>query len=217
MQLIFREDIGRDVRNWQKAVSAKSHGVEWKQFLPSSITLEEVQDEKFLREYLSKEFYSPGTVSDFREWLEKNVNANQIEADLIVLMKKPFLSDAVTVYLTTFHRAPYDYNASFFFLFEQRRRERSVTTIYHELMHFLFHWYYWNQCREAGLSDKDTDELKEALTVLLEPILKERGLPPDGGYSVHKELREQLAKLYEASPDFPVFLEKAIIIYRESL
>jgi hypothetical protein len=84
-------------------------------------------------------------------------------------------------------------------------------------MHFLFHWHYWDQCREAGLSDEAIDELKEALTVLLEPILKKRGLPPDGGYYIHKELREQLAKLYEVSPDFPVFIEKAIIIYRESL
>ncbi len=217
MQLIFREDIDRDVWNWQRAVSAKSHGVEWKQFLPSSITLEEVQDEKFLREYLDKEFYSSGRVSDFREWLEKNVNASQIEADLIALMKKPFLSNVVTVYLTTFHRAPYDYKGSFFFLFEQKKRERSVTTIYHELMHFLFHWHYWDECRNAGLSNKNIDELKEALTVLLEPILKARGLPPDGGYAVHKELREQLAILYEVTPDFPIFIEKAIPLYKKSL
>jgi hypothetical protein len=217
MQLIFREDIDHDVWNWQRAVSAKSHGVEWKQFLPPSITLEEVQDEKFLRGYLNEEFYISGRVSDFRAWLGKNVNTNQIESDLVALMKKPFLSSAVTVYLTTFHRAPYDYNESLFFLFEQKSRERSITTIYHELMHFLFHWHYWDKCRNAGLSDKDIDELKEALTVLLEPILKERGLPSDGGYSVHKELREQLAILYEATPDFPNFIEKAIPLYKESL
>jgi len=94
--------------------------------------------------------------------MEKNVAANQIEADLVALMKKPFLLDVITVYLTTFHRAPYDYKGNFF-LFEQKKRERSVTNIYHELMHFLFHWYYWNQCREAGLSDKDIDELKKRL------------------------------------------------------
>jgi hypothetical protein len=216
MQFIFKEDIGRDVKNWQRAVEAKSHGIDWKRFLPESISLDEVSDASFLRAYLKKEYYDSGKVSGFRVWLENNVHADEIRDDLMALMQKPFHSDLITVYLTTFHRAPYNPDESSLFLFEQfPRRERSVTTIYHELMHFLFHWYYWDQCRKAGLSESEIDALKESFTVLLNPILAKRNLPLDGGYPIHEAMRERWAILYKETPDFPIFLEKALSTYKD--
>jgi hypothetical protein len=217
MKFIFREDIDRDVANWQRAVEAKTHGIEWKRFLPASISPDEVRDTSFLREYLRREYYASGKVSDFRKWLEDNVPAGEIESDLVALMQRPFLSELTTIYLTTFHRAPYNPEESSFFLFEQSRRQRSVTTIYHELMHFLFHWHYWDQCRKEGLSDSEIDNFKESITVLLNPILEKRNLPLDGGYPIHQELRKRWAILYEENPNFPAFLEKAIPLYKELL
>jgi hypothetical protein len=217
MKFIFREDIDRDARNWQRAVEAKTHGIEWKRFLPASISLDEVKNAAFLREYLKREYYESGKIFDFREWLKKNVFADQVEEDLVTLMGKPFRFDLVTIYLTTFHRAPYNPEDSSFFLFEQPRRERSVATIYHELMHFLFHWHYWDQCRKEGLSDSEIDNFKESITVLLNPVLEKRGLPMDGGYPIHEELRKKWTALYRENPDFPMFLERAIPLYKESL
>ncbi len=217
MKLIFCESLDRDIWNWQTAVMATSYGIDWKKFLPEGVTVENVGDKKFLRQYLEKEFYDTRKVSDFKQWLEKNVLGNQVEGDLISLMQKPLRSESVKIYLTTFHRAPYDPDEPSLFLFDRSPRERCATTIYHEIMHFLFHWYYWEQCEAAGFSNQEIHDLKESLTVLLNPILKKRNLPLDNGYPMHQELRKKWTALYEENPNFPVFLEKAIPLYEESL
>ncbi len=66
------------------------------------------------------------------------------------------------------------------------------------------------------MSESEIDNFKESITVLLNPILEKRGLPLDGGYPIHEELRKQWAMLYGENPDFPGFLEKAIPLYKES-
>jgi hypothetical protein len=218
MQLLFSEDIDRDMRNWQDSFNKESYGIQWKQFLPPSMTVKEVLDDNFLRDYLEKEFYDSGQVSDFKKWLEENIISSQIEEDLSVLMKKPFLSKEITVNITTFRRSPYNVPGNSFFLTRRTyKREISAGMIYHELMHFLFHWHYWDQCKEAGLSEQEIDDFKESLTVLLNSILEKRGLPLDVGYPGHEALRKQWVVLWGRNPDFPVFLEKAIPLYKDSL
>jgi hypothetical protein len=218
MKLLFSEDIDRDMRNWQDSFNRESYGIQWKEFLPPSMTVEEVLGDNFLRNYLEKEFYKSGQVSDFRKWLEEHVVADQIEEDLIVLMQKPFLSKEIAVQITTFRRSPYNVLGNSFFLTRRTyKREISVGMIYHELMHFLFHWHYWDQCKKAGLSEQEIDNFKESLTILLNPILEKRGLPLDVGYPGHEALRKRWAALYAENSDFPIFLEKAIPIFKESL
>jgi hypothetical protein len=218
MELFFCEDIDSDIYNWQRAIEVSSYGVDWKQFLPSSITVNDVRNTPFLRDYLKKEFYESGKVADLQAWLWENVDAIQIEKDLVALIKKPFLSERVSVFITTFHRAPYDVSSNRIFLFDRpQNRKRCVETLYHELMHFLFHWHYWEVCRGMGFSDAEIHDFKESITVLLNPILALRGLPLDGGYLKHKDVRDQWAVLYERNPSFPQFLEKALPIYQRSL
>lgn len=218
MKLLFREDIDRDIWNWQDAISKESYGIQWKQFLPPSITADQVADKVFLKHYLEKEFYASGQVSAFKLWLEDHTDARRIEEDLTALMQGPFLSQNIVVYVTTFHRAPYDVPESSFFLIRRtNKRELSVTAIYHELMHFLFHWHYWGKCEKKGLSEQEIHDFKESLTVLLDPILEKRGLPPDGGYPMHKGLRKQWTLLYEEDSNFPIFIEKALVLYKSHL
>jgi hypothetical protein len=218
MQLIFHKDMDRDVWNWQDSFSRESYGIQWKQFLPPTMTVKEILNDAFLRDYLEKEFYKSGQVADFKKWLEERVAADQIEEDLTALMRQPFLSEKIAVNITTFHRAPYDVPGNSFFLMRRTyKREISVMMIYHELMHFLFHWHYWDQCKNAGLSEREIDNFKESLTVLLNPVLEKRGLPLDSGYPGHEELRKQWTILYKANLDFPVFFEKALILHKASL
>lgn len=215
MNLLFGEDIDHDIWNWQDAVSKGNYGIQWKQFLPPSIAIGEVANNIFLRNYLEKEFYMSGMVSDFREWLKDHVVTNTIKEDLIALMRKPFLSQKITAYITTFHRAPYDIPENLFFLIRRTyKREESITAIYHELMHFLFHWHYWGQCKAMGLSDQNIHNFKESITVLLNQILVKRDLPLDKGYPMHEKLRKQWISLYEENSNFPIFLEKALVLYK---
>mgnify|MGYP001608659401 FL=1 len=210
MEIKFIKSIERDIQNWQNSVAAKSYGVEWKKFLPEDISIEDVRDSGRLKIYLEKNYYQNGEVSEFINWLENTTKPSEIQKDLTVLMDKKFINH-VKIFITTFHRAPYNVRENFFYLiWRDANRKRAITNIYHELMHFLFHIYYWETCRRAGLSETQIHTLKESLTVLLNPTLEKRGLPADNGYPAHQKLRVQLKKLWSGEKNFELFLNKVL-------
>ena len=216
MKLQFIENIERDIKNWQKSITANSYGVDWKKFLPEDILAENVRDDEYLKDYLEKKFYQSGKVSEFKKWIESAVNSSQIQKDLEALMDKKFPFENVKVFITTFHRAPYDVEQKFFYLIWcDSNKEKAITGIYHELMHFLFHIYYWDMCKKAGFSEIQTHDIKESLTALINPILKQRGLPLDFGYPNHQILRANLEKLRSEEKNFEIFLKKALSHYSE--
>jgi hypothetical protein len=224
MQLIFREDIDRDVENWQASFAMQGNysyvGDFKSKYLPKDILPEKTEDKEYLYEYLRERFYSNEKVLVFKEWLSVNVNATEIQQDLKKMMERKFLAEEISAYITVFGLGNYYVQGNMFFVIyrsPERDRKQRISDIYHELEHFLFHWHYWDQCKEAGLSEQDIHNFKESLTVLLNPILEGRGLPPDGGYPVHEELRKQWTMLYGENPNFPAFLEKAIPLYKKSL
>ncbi len=56
MKLQFIIDIERDVKNWQNSLNAKSYGLSWKKFLPNDISIKNVRDGKYLKNYLEEKF-----------------------------------------------------------------------------------------------------------------------------------------------------------------
>lgn len=222
MQLIFCEDIERDVENWRSSLVTQNNyvGDFRAKYLPKDILPEKIGDKEYLREYLDERFYKTGKIIEFKTWLEANANSAEIQEDLERLMGVKFLSETITAYITALGLGRYHVQGDLFYVIyrsPERDRKMRITNIYHELMHFLFHWHYWDQCKEAGLSEQEINNLKESLTVLLNPVLEKRGLPSDGGYPVHEELRKKWAALYKGNSDFPVFLEGAILLYKKSL
>lgn len=204
-------DIQRDISNWQTSITRTSYGIDWKKFLPADITEADVRNDVVLRQYLEEHFYRNGKVAAFIKWIRTTTSAQQIRVDLEGLLGHPVLEDSITIFITTFHRAPYDVQQHLFFLiFREQNRERSITTIYHELMHFLFHQYYWKQCQDAGLDEQQIHRMKEAATVLLNPILKERGLPLDMGYPQHEELRAFMQRVWQKHRHFSSFLTEVL-------
>lgn len=210
MKLQFIEDIERDIKNWQNSVAVKSYGVDWKKFLPDDISVKKVYNDKYLKNYLGKKFYRLGKIFEFRNWLEHNVNFIRLQKDLEILVGKKFPSKTIKVFITTFHRAPYSFEKSFFYIIwrNSKNREKAITNIYHELMHFLFHWHYWDLCKKAGLSETQIHVLKESLTVLLNPILKQRELPIDFGYPSHQEIRAKIKEMWRNAKNFDLILKQ---------
>jgi hypothetical protein len=218
MTLSILESLDRDIWNWREAVLKTSYGMNWSTYLPKNITKEQVQDETILRPYLEKQFYATGKVITFRKWLNEHLNIRQIESDLEDLMGRTFQREDITVYLTTFQRAPYEIEKNYFFLTVREMMPKvALTAIYHELMHFLFHWHYWDECAKTGLSEGEIHDFKESLTVLLNPLLEKRGLAPDRGYPKHKALRAQWVALYEQERNFSAFIKKALPLYKQTL
>lgn len=205
----------KDIKNWQESVSKQSHGVDWVKFLPEDISLECVSDSDCLSNYLENKYYSTGKIEEFVGELSKKINAEQIQEDLEEILQCKFKAEDYKIFITTFHRAPFSLKEHYFFVILKRDIERTISSIYHELMHFLFYQNWYEFCKEKGLSDSQINTFKEALTILLNDVLEKRGWPLDIGYSAHQELRKEIKGIRDNEHDFTRFLEKAIVVVKE--
>jgi len=211
MKINFIKDIEVDIGNWQQSLSANSYGMDWSKMLPKDISLDQAKNIEYLRRYLEEKYYNSGKIDDFKNWLETNSNQEQIKTDLEFLVGRSFPFEVVDVKITSFWRAPYDaINGSLFMIFRNSGRENSITNLYHEIMHFFFHRYYWEECKNSGLSEARIHDLKEACTVLLNPILEKRELPLDKGYPAHQELRSKLVEIWQEENNFDLFLKRVL-------
>lgn len=214
MQLNFIKNIQLDTKNWQNGVLAKSHGVNWAKYIPPDLSIECVKNDKCLTNYLKNKFYNSCDIDLYIEKFKKVIDILEIQNDLEFLMNKKFPEKIeINVLITTFQRCPYNIKDNFFYLRYQAAEEdfkKSITTIYHELMHFLFHWHYWQKCRNAGLKENKIDDIKEAFTILLNSILEKRNLPIDKGYKIHQDLRGKIMGFWKQKNDFEFVLEKVI-------
>ncbi len=215
MKIEFIEDVSRDVENWQKSLTSRSNYVsDPSKRIPEDVDKERLGDAEYLKQYLFDNFYQTGKVASFKNWLIANTNSAEIQGDIEDLMQRKFKTADITAYITVFGLGRYEPANNVFFVIFTRLEERykiKISNIYHELMHFLVHEYFWEECKASGLSEAQTHDLKESLTVLLNPILEKRGLPLDEGYPKHQELRAKLKALWEEKNwKFEDFLKKVL-------
>lgn len=136
-------------------------------------------------------------VEDFqKDW--KTTSAEfQIRAEAIFNVSLP---DNVTAYLTINGRCPYSIPNNFFYVSIQSAQVRR--TVMHELWHF-YTWYGLGIDQEEKLGTQKYNDLKEALTVLLNVECKD--LLPEGvldsGYSQHQEMREKILEYWKKNKD----------------
>ncbi len=101
------------------------------------------------------------------------------------------LPNDVVAYLTINSRCPYSIQDSFFYVSLQSTQAQRTTM--HELWHF-YTWYGLGINQEDKLGKQKYNDLKEALTVLLN--VECRDLLPDGmtdaGYFQHQEIRQRI-------------------------
>lgn len=155
-------------------------------------TVENVAD--FVDEYIAKNNIDiQKHVVDFqRDW--ENISADfQKRAEAIFDVSLP--SD-VTAYLTINSRCPYNIQDNFFYVSIQSTQ--AVKTAMHELWHF-YTWYGLGTNQEEKFGKQKYNDLKEALTVLLNiecvDFLPE-GIT-DTGYPQHQEIREKILEYWE--------------------
>ena len=213
MKLEFFQNLKIDVQNWQDTFTAKSYGVNWRSCMPKDMSSHCIQDIECLTNYLQNTYYNSGKITSFVKILKNKINTLEIKNDLEFLMGVRFPDLTIRVFITTLRRAPYSVQNNFFYLsYHQKQNdwEKALSSIYHELMHFLFHWHYWDKCRSYGLDDKQIHILKESLTILLNPILEKKKLSLDKGYQDHQLLRKKILKLWQEKQDFNFVLKKII-------
>lgn len=210
MKINLIYDLQKDIKNWQESIKKSSYNVSWIKFLPDNISVKCVNDNICLKNYL-KTNYPINKIAEFINSLNKLINSREIQNDLEILLNAKFAVANFKIFITTFHRAPYNIEKKYFYLiYRENNINKAVGGIYHELMHFLFHQNYWDYCKNQGLSDAKIHIIKESLTVLLNEILEKRGLPLDKGYEAHKKLREKIKGYQKNSNDFKELLIKII-------
>lgn len=148
----------------------------------------------FIDTYISKHNIDiSGTLDRFqKEW--NSVSAEfQKRAEAIFGVTIP--SD-ITAYLTINIRSPYSISGNHFYVSVQAKD--AIKTIFHELWHF-YTWYGLGEDQEEKIGKRTYNDLKEALTVLLNvecsDLLSEGG--PDMGYPQHSELREKILEYWK--------------------
>lgn len=151
-----------------------------------------------VEEYISKYQNNWDKISDRFQEITENIFGVSLEED-------------VTSYLTVNNRCPYYIEGSYFFV--SLPTESSTRIAMHELWHF-YTWYKFGIVWEEKLGKQKYNEIKEALTVLLNVECKD--LLPEGaedkGYPQHQELRKEILKLWEEDKNIDNLWNKLITI-----
>jgi len=145
----------------------------------------------FIEEYISEnEMDVSKCIKEFQNEWESISSKFQKRAEAIFGVP---LSDNITAYLTINSRCPYNIKENFFYVSLSSSQVKK--TAMHELWHF-YTWYGLGSDQEEQLGKEKYNNLKEALTVLLN--VECVGLLPEGevdtGYPQHQEIREKIIR-----------------------
>ncbi len=113
---------------------------------------------------------------------------------------KVSLPSDISAYLTINSRCPYSIQDNYFYV--SVPTQASNLTVMHELWHF-YTWYGLGADQEEKIGQKKYNDLKEALTVLLN--IECADLLPEGvqdkGYPQHQDLRAQITEFWGQEKD----------------
>jgi hypothetical protein len=174
-------------------------------------------------EQFVKDFGKEATENEAKIFIKKLIIDNNINIDEIVLKyqnewgeiadefykiaERIFdisLSSDITAYLTINDRCPYSIGNNYFFVRVQKKLWVKKTTM-HEMWHF-YTWYKFGITWEEKIGKEKYNDIKEALTVLLNVECKNL-LPKDindEGYIQHKELREKIIELWKETKNIDI-------------
>jgi len=225
-KVIFRYDFEKDAWAWAAFAKRKSkiYGLKNRlDFIPPEL-LKKIRGknkksaEKLVYDYLvnnSKKKIRKIVIEKEKDvlrdiWRELE---NKFFKRLEKITQKPIFASNFRCYFTTGFMCPYDEKENWFMVSMWHSIPADITTICHETLHLQFLYYYREYCQKF-LSEKEIQDLKEALTFLLNTDFNDLILSYDMGYSAHKKLRIKLEKIWKEEKDFGNFLDKAIQIVK---
>lgn len=225
-QVKFKYDIRKDAWSWVVIARGKGlWGLDWKyevghipKNLLKRILAANIKDAvKLTEEHLKKDRkreYRYCAIKEEMKSLEsvwKLVEKKYFKA-LADMLGKPIYSKEFSCFWTTGLMCPYNEKENWFMVSLWRSLPDSITTICHEIMHLQFLHYYRNYLKKNGLNMKQSDNLKEALTILLnEPEFDAVILSEDRGYPEHQELRNKLRQSWRENRNFQRLVKEAIL------
>jgi len=130
---------------------------------------------------------------------------------LSVITKQPIFTEKFSCYFTTGLMCPYNEKEDWLMVSMWHSTPFSITTICHEIMHLQFLKYYKKYLKKKGLKNDQIEDLKEALTFLLnETEFEDIILSQDNGYPEHQKLRKKLKNIWSKNKNFQNLIDEAI-------
>jgi hypothetical protein len=213
--LEFKVDKESDIKIWLRflKLNKATYGLNFLELLPKELlsnllNKSEENQKEIILEYI-KQYYTEKNLDKFR------INAyNKIKDnfDLIIerlekLHNKKLPVKRIIVKYGTFTACPYIYQgkkSQTYGLFINNlviENNIQIMVFTHEVMHLFFHYYFDDYCIEKGLSKKQTSDLKEAVTVLLNLEFKDLIEIEDKGYTDHKFIRQIITDLWKSQQE----------------
>ena len=218
-RVIFKFDIGKDAWNyWETANSDPHWGHDFRKCLRQE-NMKMLSGKKWGR--VKKKLYDllKKGYDDDKKHMENNLKLikkrwYEIEKDyfkrLARITKHPIYKKKFTAFATTIGRCPYFRDeGAFMFNIWGEEIEGKLLTAAHEIMHLQFHYYYEKKLRKR-ISNKQFQDIKEALTVLLNLEFKDLIKKTDMGYPKHKKFRRFISTQWKKKKDFDILLEKCV-------
>lgn len=208
--ITIKLDIEKDAWNWWDACNSVSYGVNWKERIDPEVAeklLDTTQEKafEFLIPYLEKKYRADAegletTCAKMQDIFDARGNAALRRMEEIT--GKPLYRNDFTCFLTTFPRCPYDYQKGYIYVCTLWPVEDCLDTLLHEVQHFQFYAYYQQLPEVRILTKSQREDLKEALTVILNHEFAKFMYQDDKGYAPHQKLRKKLEAQWKKEPDF---------------
>lgn len=194
-------DLEKDAQNYRSAFNKNTHSAQRKDQIAkildfdftTLIWIKEKETFSLMKDYLEKTREIHKEITDVKiKTIEEEINnvKDKIFSKMITLTKHPIYRDNFTIYLTSLNRWPYNYQE--WYTLTSIFWKNHITPFIHELLHFQTIHYYKEYIISKLHDEKKFEDLKEALTFLLNHEFKDSIDGYDMWYPQHAELREKL-------------------------
>lgn len=216
-----RQNIEIDAKNWWRISNYNFFGLSFRKQINKKF-LKKIKHKKYenvknlIKEEIRKNFKK--NEKEFN-WLNKKFLPywDKKEKEIINVLdkihKKKFPVKFVKIYYTSIEMNFYGKEKEGFYITmngKSKDADLLCSAIIHELMHLYFRKYYFKKCLKKGLNSKQIEDIKEALTVLINEEFKKIIKTKDKGYKIHEKLREFILKEWKKKKDFNILLNKCI-------
>lgn len=211
----FIFDKEKDVNNIWKTASSKSYGYDFSSKMPSVLvefcknhSYKESKPfiEKFFSSIYSSKIPEVSLISVNKSW---NLIEKEYFKRLERITGKKLSAKKINGYMTIAPRCPYNPEDNSFMFNFFSNIPNILSTAGHEILHLHFHEHYFKKV-EKQLGHDKTQDLKEALTVLLNLEFQDLWFINDNGYDSHKSLREFIKIEWQKDKNFDNLLNNCI-------
>jgi hypothetical protein len=198
MKIKFTYEIGKDIENFRKSARSSNNPKPTKLHQHYIDRYGADGDDDKLASFINS-FIKEQKIDIQRKIAEIQSGWLSVQEEFIkrcnALFGVTYPSETIRVYLTTNTRSTYNIEKNYFFLSLQGFVPNK--NIMHELFHFYTYHVFYEKLKERGWTDGRYNDVKEALTVLLNVEFSDlMGDSVDKGYPQHQELRRQIKELW---------------------